>query len=70
MHSEKQAKELWCPHAVASHTNPRQRLGNPENWLHHCIASRCAAWRWEPDRDPALETIEGRGWCGLSGRPE
>lgn len=41
--TEEEAKTKWCPHAIASHTNPRQHNG--EVWLHNCIGSACMAWR-------------------------
>lgn len=35
-----------------------------------CIGSRCMAWRWEKDRDPALASIKDwRGFCGMAGGP-
>jgi len=43
--TEEQAREKWCPHAIASHTNPRSKNGADGNWLHNCIASECMAWR-------------------------
>lgn len=41
--TEQEAKTKWCPHAVASHTDPRKRIG--DGWLHACIGSACMAWR-------------------------
>lgn len=60
MHTEEEAKKLWCPHVVASHSDPRRVskhdsdgdyslsdtiAGAPGN---NCIASKCMAWRWDP----------------------
>jgi hypothetical protein len=52
--TEDEAKTKWCPHAVASHTDPRaqtgyqrEELGLPaDTFLHACIGSGCMAWRW------------------------
>jgi len=51
--TEEEAKTKWCPHAVASHTDPRAQTGyaRPElglpadTFLHCCIGSACMAWR-------------------------
>lgn len=82
--TEEEAKTKWCPHAIASHTNPRQRLSNSE-WLHSCIGSACMAWRLESESeyadrcaDWAADPQEGanngpvpmpHGYCGLAGKP-
>jgi len=50
--TEEEAKTKWCPHAIASHTNPRQHNG--EVWLHNCLGSACMAWRRD---DPARELL-------------
>ena len=45
--TEAQAREKWCPHAVASHTDPRAGFhddGRPI--VHPCIGSACMSWRW------------------------
>ena len=52
--TEDEAKTKWCPHAVASHTDPRQRV--EDRFLHHCIGSACMAWRAEHHtRGPIVE---------------
>lgn len=51
--TEDEAKTKWCPHTVASHTDPRQRVGYSrdeiglpaDTWTHACIGSACMAWR-------------------------
>lgn len=82
--TEDEAKTKWCPHAVASHTNPREltkydRDGNdiPEpRFRHNCIGSACMAWRWHPNwgnspenPDACIELPPIEGFCGLAGRP-
>lgn len=69
--TEEEAKTKWCPHAIASHTNPRQHNG--EVWLHNCIGSACMAWRWVggfplPNDPPAISN-RYHGYCGLAGKP-
>lgn len=45
--TEKQAAGMWCPHVVASHTDPRMGVnGRP---IHNCVGSTCMAWRWATD---------------------
>lgn len=66
--TEDEAKTKWCPHTVASHTDPRaisgyerEEIGLPANtFLHACIASACMAWRWnEAKRTSAfLEAVQ------------
>ncbi len=52
---EESAKMKWCPHVVASHTDPRRISrydsegslgGNAGEPQHNCIGSACMAWRW------------------------
>ena len=83
--TEEEAGTKWCPHAIASHTNPRQHNG--EVWLHNCIGSACMAWRWaaipNPDYKPGNYQVwptqqpvgdpwiqsDTLGGCGLAGKP-
>lgn len=80
MHTEAEARGKWCPFAryvaYAGEAawnrymdSGEQRILNPAPAC--CIASDCAAWRWEyPTNDPeARYTDEARGFCGLAGRP-
>lgn len=82
MMTEKEAKTKWCPHAVASHTDPRARtayaneqLGLPEGtFVHACIGSACMAWRAGGSRmtDQTQDTVTmvATGYCGLAGVPQ
>ncbi len=86
MHTESDARKLWCPYArviirpvqtvqdhtviqldcIAGNRLEGTKLASGTN----CIASDCALWEWQPDRDEALETIEWKGGCGLKRRPD
>ena len=71
--TEDEAKTKWCPHVIASHTNPRQKPGE-DDWLHACIGSACMAWRWSrvTSADPVSNAYAGAiddGFCGLAGKP-
>ena len=83
--TEEEAKTKWCPHAVASHTDPRAGFrddGRP--MVHPCIGSACMAWRWDNEWTSATEESMGRdlvlrlkrkvdeprlGYCGLADKP-
>lgn len=75
--TEEEAKTKWCPHAVASHTDPRAGFrdddgGRPK--VHPCIGSACMAWRWggswpRPDDPPEIRSFYDGGFCGLAGKP-
>lgn len=84
LHTEAQARELWCPFArvarvlaetgkgvptVVSACN-RSTAGNATE-LSRCLANRCMAWREriEPHPDPKLEMTIVVGYCGLAGAP-
>lgn len=81
-YTEEEALNKWCPHAVASHTDPRagiqphklEKQDKPP--LHNCIGSRCMSWRWKmrfgtdpanPENCAVLEPTHG--YCGLAGQP-
>lgn len=48
--TEDNAKTKWCPHAIASHQDPRAGFRDDDvdaRFVNFpCIASRCMAWRW------------------------
>lgn len=80
MHTEDEAKKLWCPQKGVD--------GSPwSEGFQCCIASKCMAWRWakiiNPDHQPPRDMwpdrrephekelyIDGRekGYCGLAGK--
>lgn len=78
MHSEAEAKKLWCPMARANNvaeTAAVNRNANGEgDGLCYCIASACAAWRWAVipaaltggTEDCRSTTV---GYCGLASKP-
>lgn len=80
--TEAKARKTWCPHAVASHTDPRRgfRKGHVfDDDCFACIASNCSQWRVA--LKPVYEHADGsgkligtaptdKGYCGLAGRPE
>lgn len=46
--NEEEAKQKWCPHAFASHTDPRNGFQDEDETrtkTFPCIASKCMAWR-------------------------
>lgn len=68
-HTEKEAAELWCPHArnVTDVRGTWQTGNRVEYDFPTCIGSRCSQWRWNIN-----ELVIGdlsRGFCGLAGRP-
>lgn len=80
MLTEEEAKTKWCPHAVASHTDPfggfRRDDAADDYKTHPCIASKCMSWRWEarfgtdPDNPENCAVLPStHGYCGLAGRP-
>jgi hypothetical protein len=68
--TEDEAKTKWCPHAVASHTDPRQRV--EDRFLHQCIGSACMAWR-EDAQMPAPQWVHpgvlATAWLGWQVTP-
>jgi hypothetical protein len=76
MHTEEQARELWCPmvradNAIGGSSNrgDRQTFDYPYPERIKCIASACAAWRWaDPTTRYATPTAR-KGFCGLAGKP-
>jgi hypothetical protein len=64
MHTEAEARELWCPmHRDLFIVDEGAAAVNDNT---KCIASRCAMWRWEY---PTERASESKGYCGLAGRP-
>jgi hypothetical protein len=74
MHTEEQAKHLWCPmvrHEGDSNgtfnrgwcpSNPLNSAGQAEqSYMCNCLASGCAMWRWHNPKEKRL------GFCGMSG---
>lgn len=61
MHTEEQAKRLWCPMARTSYSSLEDahvnRLQGPEEDT--CIGSRCAMWRWDMDWSSSVQEGEG-----------
>jgi len=68
MHTEEDARKLWCPFARVSCSNqPVEGNHAPNRWASgeipreaNCIASECAAWRWA--RKPNPDYREGNIW--------
>lgn len=75
--TEDEAKTKWCPHAVASHTDPRAgfHADDPDGMRRQfpCIASACMAWRGENESGTSRAGTgwsrpkDGHGYCGLAG---
>jgi hypothetical protein len=70
MHTEDEARKLWCPMARMSDADlpaynrfteedTYKVVFNPSNC--RCIASECAMWRW-------LDDWQENGYCGLAGK--
>ena len=83
MHTEDQAKKLWCPMVRmgdSDDSSPSNSVccvvkglnRNPE-WS-RCIASDCAMWRWDREYNTKLCEMDQeklvsmtKGYCGLAG---
>lgn len=48
-HTEKEAAELWCPHARGDFSKVGDVAVNQGNRDGRCIGSRCSQWRWLDD---------------------
>ncbi len=62
MHTEKEAKEKWCPFARAPNGESGMPINRQGDYPEHvcCVASSCMAWRWsyeEQDVGGSLERI-------------
>ena len=65
MHTEKEAKKLWCPMSRMALTPDSQLVSNG-----NCIASSCAMWRWSFDNPTDPRNRNPRiGFCGIGGKP-
>jgi hypothetical protein len=83
MYTEDEAKTHWCPFTqVAESALPGHMVGNrgarqirgdeDAAQLFRCLASRCAAWRWDPltrYQDEPGKVRDVSGYCGLAGKP-
>jgi hypothetical protein len=97
MLTEEEAGMRWCPFVRHSadgqytfnrgDTDPLNlapaSVENHDAWLCNCIASKCMAWRWEPEQTIVHITGEHPNWerreekiaaktlghCGLAGKP-
>ena len=68
MHTEKQAKDKWCPHALDTATDEGSYNRTGEGKIVPsclCLASECMMWRWVIT-DPKKAY---KGYCGLAGIP-
>ena len=73
-----EAKRWWCPNARVTAVHRENRIegvgngnriafteGQPSDIITaaHCLANRCAAWRW-------YNGTEIKGYCGAFGKPQ
>lgn len=69
MHTEEQARELWCPMTRTHVWQEGQSVSGNEGQGHGCcLASACAMWRWCDDSHMHANEHK-RGFCGIAGRP-
>lgn len=47
MYTQAEAKEKWCPFVRALMDNVGANRTDNDEPIGECIASRCAAWRWD-----------------------
>ena len=79
MHTEEQAKELWCPHVRHGDTDEVALNsfvdGERDQCWAKCIGPKCSQWRWfhksESFYTQKGEQVgaKGTGYCGLAGKP-
>lgn len=75
MHTQAEAKKMWCPEArIKADANRldalvvnRFAVGRAGLAFAGCIASECMHWRWAGGYSNA---DDAKGYCGLSGRPD
>ena len=79
MHTEDEAKKMWCPHVrigddqgASASINRAWSRGCPD--AANCIASKCMAWRWALSPEDAEsewndDHQQPTGYCGLAGKP-
>ena len=78
MHTEEEAKKLWCPQTMSRMQSSHQFQG------YECTASECMAWRWHEEVTQLSEEGQGGdlvlrlkrkkgepklGYCGIAGKP-
>lgn len=75
MHTEQEAKDLWCPmfRLTPSH-DEKYDVHDNRSCVHpaiYCLGSKCAAWRWADlryvDDEPGDTQTVKTGYCGLAG---
>jgi hypothetical protein len=79
MHTEEEARKLWCPMVRYEEGVNRWSLGAEplEKWgtednpsASRCIASQCMMWRWERDLyAEGYQPESNKGYCGIANKP-